>query len=196
MFNPILDNYPNEYEGYLIRTSFRVGYSIMECMESEEYNEYEKINHAVDLLFGEGKPDQETALRGIIWYLSGGLITNEKDIETEEENEEKEQTLSFAKDARRINTAFKRVFNTDLSTANMHWFEFLDMLGDLSLEECAHLQTMGFRSVKINSKMPKEQRKFYEKMKRKYALTKGFKEQYTVEEQAKIDAFDEFLKGK
>lgn len=192
MFNPILDNYPDNFEGYLIRSSFRVGMQIMICLESEEYQEYEKMAYAIDLLYGEGKPDSETALRGLMWFLSGGNIESQDDVQRDIEKIDK--SLDFNVDASRITTAFKRTYNIDLATANLHWFEFLNMLGDLG--DCAHIQVMNYRVMKVDPKMPAEQKSFYQKMKRKYSLTKGFTEKdFSLEEQEQIDIFDSFLNG-
>lgn len=192
MFNPILDNYPDNFEGYLIRSSFRVGMQIMICLESEEYQEYEKMAYAIDLLYGEGKPDSETALRGLMWFLSGGNIENQDNVQ--QDIEQIDKSLDFNVDASRITTAFKRTYNIDLATANLHWFEFLNMLGDLG--DCAHIQVMNYRVMKVDPKMPAEQKSFYQKMKRKYALTKGFTEKdFSLEEQEQIDIFDSFLNG-
>ena len=47
MFNLLLDALPAEYEGYLIRTDYRIGIQISQALEDEELEPYEKIGIAL-----------------------------------------------------------------------------------------------------------------------------------------------------
>lgn len=46
MFNLLLDALPTEYEGYLIRTDYRIGIQISQALEDEELEPYERIGIA------------------------------------------------------------------------------------------------------------------------------------------------------
>lgn len=56
MFNIILDKLPDNFEGYLIRTDFRIGIQISLVLTDVNLHDDEKIKVAVRLLFGTGVP--------------------------------------------------------------------------------------------------------------------------------------------
>lgn len=176
--NAILDGWPEEYKGYLIRTDYRIGIQISQCLMDNEYDESEKIATALTLLYGYGIPaDFEVAMSGLSWFLNCG--EKRKNLEDEAE---KEDVFDFDIDSGRIITAFLRFYNIDLTRTGMHWFQFLAMLSDLG--ECAFINVMNYRTAKITTDMSAEQRKTYELMKRKYSLV-----EYTDEEQESINNF-------
>ena len=73
MFNLLLDALPAEYEGYLIRTDYRIGIQISQALEDEELEPYEKIGIALSLLYGNGIPPADIAYAGLRWFLNAGL---------------------------------------------------------------------------------------------------------------------------
>lgn len=189
--NPILDGYPEEFEGYLFRTDFRVGMQICMCLEDRELEEYERIATALELLFGKGIPDVETAMQALKWYMCGGKMPEQKHRSESEESDEEDvadQSFDFEIDAGRIMTAFRKAYHMDLTREHMHWFQFLEMLGDVG--ECAFTNVINIRTKKLTSNMSAEQRATYAELKKKYSLT-----EYTEEEQAKIDEFFAMLSG-
>lgn len=173
MFNPILENYPIDYEGLLIRTSFRVGINIMACSEDPDFDMYSKIPYMLETLYGKGIPGPDIALRGLMWYLSGGTIESIEDMRHDADEDSMEKAMDFIVDSSRLFSAFKRTYNIDLSKADMHWFEFLNLLADIP-EDTVFKQVVTCRTRKIDSKLPQETQKFYQKMKAKYSLTNGF----------------------
>lgn len=188
--NPVLDGYPEEFEGYLFRTDFRIGIQVCMCLEDKELEEYERVAVALELLFGRGVPDMETAMKALGWYMCGGKIPEKKQNEEceEDEDETTEQSFDFEIDSGRIMTAFLRTYNIDLTRENMHWFRFLALLGDVG--ECAFTNVINIRTKKLTSTMSAEQRATYAELKKKYSLV-----EYTEEEQAKIDEFFALLSG-
>lgn len=56
MFNIILGKLPDNFEGYLIRTDFRIGIQISQALADVNLHDDEKIKVAAGLLFGEGLP--------------------------------------------------------------------------------------------------------------------------------------------
>lgn len=54
MFNLLLDALPTEYEGYLIRTDYRIGIQISQALEDEELEPYERIGIASACSTGTG----------------------------------------------------------------------------------------------------------------------------------------------
>lgn len=183
--NAILDGYPEEYEGYLIRTDFRIGIQICQCMADEDIDIYERFAIAFNLLYGNGIPEFETAYSGLEWFINMG---NEKKPVNKKEDTEEEKLIDFDFDSNRILTAFLRYYDVDLESVHMHWFRFLSMLSDIG--ECAHKTVLEIRKMNADSSMKPKQRAALEEMKRLYSLNGG----YTEEVQDKIKDFLEELK--
>lgn len=186
--NALLDEFPTEYDGYLIRTDYRIGVQMRLAAEDTDLDDFEKISVMKSLLFGNGVPPLNEALKGILWFLKCG---EEREDENGEETaqdgdleatEGKRSNFSFEVDSFRLWTAFKKTFGVDLNTARLHWFEFCAMLQDLN--ECAFTSVIEIRDKDL-SKVPKSQQGEYAKLKERYALP----QKYTEEEQAKIDEF-------
>ena len=57
MFNPLLDRLPEDYNGWLIRTDFRIGVQIQLCIADPELDDCDKTAVALGLLYGNGVPD-------------------------------------------------------------------------------------------------------------------------------------------
>lgn len=184
MFNMMLDRLPEDYKGYLIRTDFRVGIQIVQALQDSELSGQERGAIALTLLFGMGVPaDSETAKNGMQWFLSGG---DETDCGERAGAEPK--SFDFDVDHARLWSGFYRVYGIDLSTAKMHWFQFLSMIADL--KDSAFSDVVGYRTADT-SKMPADMKRAYQRMKDMYAL----KSSYTEEEQNAIDEFMSKLKG-
>ena len=165
MFNLLLDPLPEDYEGYLIRTDYRIGVQISQALEDEELEPGERMQVALGLLFGNGVPEAETAFAGLQWFLSGGQeVENTGD---EPEAGDGIRYFSFDADAGRLYSGFRRAYGVDLDKTQMHWFRFLALLADLG--KCAFTQVVDYRSADL-SKMDKETKKAYLAMRRKFAL--------------------------
>ena len=72
MFNLLLDALPTEYEGYLIRTDYRIGIQISQALEDEELEPYERIGIALSLLYGNGIPPADIAAKRRCCAASSG----------------------------------------------------------------------------------------------------------------------------
>lgn len=175
--NPMLDGYPSEYNGYLIRTDYRIGIQICQCLADTDLNPYEQTAIALNLLYGNGVPvEPDIAYAGLAWFLHGGK-------ENQETSSDEEECFDFDIDSGRIITGFRRAYGVDIDKIDMHWFRFLAMIGDLG--ECAFTNVIDYRTKKITADMPAETRKTYSELKRRYAL----KPTYTDEEQEMIEQF-------
>ena len=153
-FNPILDEFPLEYEGYLIRTDFRIGIQMILCLQDDELSLDDRKLSCLELLYGYGIPeDIELAWKGVIWFLNRGDtydINNpdgSKPVTDEDETDEdtniddlsgkKEQEkdagdfIDYNFDSTRLYTAFLRTYNIDITTVKMHFFRFMYLMTDL-----------------------------------------------------------------
>lgn len=168
MYNLLLDSLPSSFEGYLIRSDYRIGIQISQILEDEEFSDWERIKGAISLLFGKGIPDTETAMKGLRWFLNGGLLEEPEQTDTgAAASDNGIRYFSFDADAGRIYSGFRKAYGIELDCISMHWFKFLSLLADLG--ECAFTQVIDYRTADI-SKMDKETKKVYLAMRRKFSL--------------------------
>lgn len=185
MLNIMLDGFPDEYEGYLIRTDFRIGMQISEALNDVDLAEPEKMITALRLLYGNGIPaDTKLAESGLRWFMSGGT-----DDRGEDQTEGgKPPTFDFEQDNRFVYSAFRARYGIDLTRERLHWFAFLAMLGDLG--GCSLSDIMGIRAADL-SKMSDEQRRHYAQLQHKFRI----KPQLSEAELARIAEFEDKLGG-
>lgn len=182
MYNIMLDGLPAEYEGYLIRTDFRIGMQISEALNDVNLAEPEKMATAMRLLYGNGVPrDSSVAQAGLRWYMSGG----EPD---RDHNSDGKITFDFEQDNRLVYSAFRARFGIDLTRERLHWFAFLAMLSDLG--GCSLSDIVEVRSADI-SKMSGEQQKHYARLQERYRI----KPQISDSELAAVAEFESKLNG-
>lgn len=183
MLNIILDGFPDEYEGYLIRTDFRIGMQISEALNDVDLAEPEKMVTALRLLYGNGIPsDSDVAESGLRWFMAGG------DPDEEHIPDGKPPTFDFEQDNRLVYSAFRARYGIDLTRECLHWFAFLAMLGDLG--DCTLSDIMGIRSTDL-SKLGDEQRRQYAALQARYRI----KEKMSEADLARLAEFEEQLKG-
>lgn len=181
MHNAMLDRLPEDYNGWLIRTDYRIGVQIQLCVSDPELSDSEKTATALSLLYGNGIPDLQTALDGLSWFMCCGNPAANDGTDNEP------PAYSFECDSWRLVSAFRKVFGIDISREKLHWFEFVAMLGDLS--GTAFTSVIDIRTTDP-SDVDKKKRAEFIRMKNRFALSS----QYTPEEQAEIDEFMERLK--
>ncbi len=181
MYNIMLDGLPTEYEGYLIRTDFRIGMQISEALNDVNLAETEKMATAMRLLYGNGMPrDSGIAEAGLHWYMSGGA-PDENSC-----SDGKPPTFDFEQDNRLVYSAFRARYAIDLTRERLHWFAFLAMLGDMG--GCSLSDIIGIRGMDI-SKMSGEQQKHYAALQQRYRI----KPQISDAERAALAEFESKL---
>ena len=182
MYNAMLDRLPEDYCGWLIRTDYRIGVQLQLCVSDPELTDGEKTAAALSLLYGNGVPDDlRTALDGLNWFMSGG-------IPARTEEGAGPAAYSFEQDAGRIVSAFRKVFGIDISRERLHWFQFLDMLGDLS--GTAFTNVIDIRTTPA-SEIDQKKRAELLRMKKRFALS----EQYSQQERETINEALEWARG-
>lgn len=183
MYNVMLDGFPDEYEGYLIRTYFRIGMQISEALNDVNLAEPEKMVTALRLLYGNGIPsDSSIAENGLRWFMAGG------NIDEDHVSDGKPPTFDFEQDNRLVYSAFRARYGIDLTRDRLHWFAFLAMLGDLG--GCSLSDIIGIRGTDL-SKLGDEQRRQYAVMQERYRI----KPQISDVDKAIMAEFEERLNG-
>ena len=177
MYNALLDRLPEDYDGWLIRTDYRIGIQIQQCVSDPALTEYERTATALTLLYGNGIPsDIRKAIKGLTWFMSGGNPSTEADGA-----DDAPPVFSFEIDSARIASAFRRVFHIDITRERMHWFEFLAMLSDLDGTAFSSVIDIRQRSA---SEVDAKRRAEFLRMQKRYALPKT----YTDEEEQHIES--------
>lgn len=195
--NILLDLLPETVEigdvEYQINTDFRISILFELMMQDSSLSDEEKMQEAVKLYYPEIPHDLKEAVEKLIWFYRCGKVEKAKKntASQEEEDIDTQERLvySFEYDDRYIYAAFLSDYGIDLQDIeDLHWWKFRAMFLALN-DNCEFKKIMGYRSMKITSKMSKEQRAFYEKMQRVHALP------ISDDEQEKYDAITKALMG-
>lgn len=186
MWSILLDPLPTEYKGYPIDSDFQTGIQMFQALNDPELSKAEGMGQACSLLFpSEDKPDINTAVEGVQWFLSGWYTDNRED------GEKKEKAVTdYDIDQWRIYSAFRAQYGINLNTDKLHFWEFMGLL--TTLDECAYTRVMDIRQRKIKPKMSAEEKEALRRAKRIYSLD-TLEEGLSLEEQEAVDAFKAFL---
>lgn len=173
--NILIDDidYPDQAEAngkrYEIRTNFRNSILFELMMQDSSLSSTEKVRKGLDLYYPVVPYDMSAAVNAALWFYRCGKEENtvQKRMAA---RRGKNPVYSFEHDAGLIYAAFLLAYNIDLQDIQyMHWWRFRFLFNSLP-KDCEFVRAMEYRSIDINDKMPKEQKDFYKKMKRLYAL--------------------------
>lgn len=187
-------NYPEfaEVDGkkYKINTDFRIAIQCQEIALDEEISDYERALAIIYKLFGDeglNTPEHyEKLLELAIKFISCGKEIKSKQIE--------EPDMDFSQDMDFIEASFMSDYNIDISTIEMHWWKFYNLINGLSNSElgncCVLNRVRNLRSYDTKDiKDPKELEKI-NKAKQQVALKrKVTHKKLTSKQQENIDNF-------
>lgn len=159
-----------------INPSFRVGISIeLEILKEENPDVVGLLN----LFYPSGIPSNiSAAFDAMLWFFRG----EESKEETQEQAKKKGgRVYDFEIDSEAILASFLSAYGIDLSKDDLHWWAFRRLLFNLP-SETLFMQRIRYRTADI-SKMSKEEKKHYKKMRALYAIKADRRrEVQTVEE--------------
>lgn len=173
--NLLIDGLPDSVEigGQLapIVTGFRTGILFEQMILDKSLDDTEKIETMLELyLPGQSIETGEElmeAMERINWFYRCGTDLDETTGESG--TEEEDQPFNYDIDADYIYAAFRQAYGIDLAENELHWWQFRALLKSLP-ETTQFMKIIGFRTIKISNKLSKEQKQYYEKMKRLYKL--------------------------
>ena len=170
-------------ECYPVRSDFRTGLKIMEAFEDTRLTAQEKQAVMLDLLFPNIPPDIGAAMRAAVKFLDCGR--------TREEEPPGGRVYSFTKDAQYIYSAVLQTYGVDLQTADMHWWKFVAMFGDLS-EDTTFEKIRIMRDRHNRGKLTKEEQAAWAECRELLDLEYDGPDEETM---AAREKFDSLLRG-
>jgi hypothetical protein len=185
----MLDPLPDEWHGYEINTSFRIGIQVLLVQYDKELNEYEKSDALIWLLFDDREhPDGEELQECVEWFLNGWFHDKSGS------SQDKRRLIDYDVDQWRIYADFRQIYGIDLSLDDMHWWMFNGLLWNMPHERSAFMQVIEIRRKKITSKMGREEKKAVQEAQQIYALDQPeVKKEYTEDEKGAIDEYDRMM---
>lgn len=148
---------------YPIDAGFRMGVRIeTELLESDTPDIF-----ALLTAFYRGNIPRNVAEAGkkMIWFFRGG-----EEAERKQNNgmERKKRVYDYRQDAGAITASFLSAYRIDLSSDDLHWWTFRNLLWELPVESPFMLRVK-YRSADLKT-LSKSQRKHYKKMQKVYAV--------------------------
>lgn len=172
-YNVVLDDLPDEWNGYRICTDFRVGIQIVQLLEDAEYSQIERLAYAAELLYDDMPENIEECVQGIMWFLSAWNWDRKP-----KEKQDDIIVMDYDIDQWRIYAAFRRQYGINLNCAELHFWEFMGLLGNL--EECKFTRVMDIRGMEIDPKMSAEQKTAIKAAKKIYRINREEPEEEDV----------------
>lgn len=148
-----------------INWDFRASIRFEEMMAGSLPDE-EKIGKALEIYYPQVPAAIDQAVDRLLWFYAAG-----KDSEPGKGGSGNGGPIySFAHDDEYIYAAFLDQYGVDLqAVGSLHWWKFKAMFQGLKSDNRI-VEIMGYRSMEISPQMPKEQKQFYRKMKKQFAI--------------------------
>ena len=168
MFDILTSNLPTEYKGVRVKTDFKQGLKFFKIIDSKELDQQEKALLIMKCLFCFNPFCKSTTLYRdsglwdfIHFYISGG--------EEDSNSKSGAKSFDFIQDAEYIYSAFRQVYNINLRTETMHWWEFLALFKSLP-EGTKLAQIIEIRTKDIPDKMNNKAKANLMRMKSQFQL--------------------------
>lgn len=173
--NILIDRLPDtikvQGKEYRIETDFRA-FIKLEALLFDDIDPVDKLIRIFDLIIVDLTPElvENLKLPEFVEEMISQIIRFYSMNEEPEDNSRiQKRVYSFDSDSAYIYGDFYSQYGIDLSTAHLHWWVFRTLLLQLN-KNSKFAEVIGYRSVVLDSKMPKEQRAYYARMKKLYQL--------------------------
>ena len=171
--NILIDELPDTVmvggEEYEIRTDFSISMLFELLMQDGSVEPADKTKQALELYYPVIPGNYKEAVEALLWFYKCGKADNPQKQKINA-RKSKTRVYSFEYDDDYIYAAFMTQYGIDLQDVeDLHWWKFRAMFNSLT-NQCEFVKIMEYRSIDLKDDMPKEQKSFYRKMKRIYAL--------------------------
>lgn len=178
--NVLLDELPRTVtvsgERIPINTDYRTGILFEQTVNDLLTPDDEKLRTILTLYYGgnifpllAGMDTVQEALDGVMWFYRCGADKTPAEERDEESGPDRETPFSYEHDAPYIYAAFMEAYGIDLAEKRLHWWQFRALFLGLP-ETVLFSRIMAYRAMEIPARMPKEKKRFYQRMKRLYKL--------------------------
>jgi hypothetical protein len=156
-----------------INTDFRVGIQVSLIYEAPLDADQVRAG-AFAHFFGTSPTDWPDECRGHLLAMAEAFASQDELATVTKKgkgSKAKIRTFDWDADQERLVADFQREYGMDLTDPELHihWWRFLALLGQLS-DDSATRTAIGYRAMKINAKLPAEEKQRLQKLKRHYAL--------------------------
>lgn len=192
-YNLLIDELPTTLQvggsSFSINTDFRFGLMFNQCLDDDELDEQSKMLYCLKIGYKDEIPDDiYEGFRELVKFYSC-MELDGKDFDKEmesckkkiednsEDNDEYmdeyeyDKFFDYDKDCFLIYSTFLQVYHIDLIDTSMHWYKFVVLLRSL-FDENNLTKVVQFRTMKIDSKLTPDMKKYYMNMKKHYSLDK------------------------
>ena len=157
---------------YEINTDFRIAIECNQIALDDKISDFERALAIIYKLYGEKGLNANSDLNRLLElgqkYLSCG-----KEVEN---NENEEPDMDFVQDMDYIEASFMSDYNIDLSSTEMHWYKFYNLINGLSNSEmgscCVLNRVRNLRTYDTSQIKDAKERSKIEKAKEQVALKK------------------------
>lgn len=157
---------------YGINSDYKTMLKFDDLMSSDVDNEI-KLLTAFKLFYKNANfktvEEVKEAYNMILWFYSCGQYSQNNSSGEELEGVSSKKVFSYEQDAKYILAAFRQVYNIDLLTENLHWWEFKNLFDGLP-SDVELIKIIGYRSMQITNDMAEKEKKRIRKLKKIYAL--------------------------
>lgn len=154
---------------YPIKTDYRTWVRFELMMLDDGLDDDVLFDDAISLIFDGCLPPPELigeTVDRMMWFYQCG----HPDTPIGGDGATKQRVYDYTVDDGYIYAAFLQQYGVDLQQqAQLHWWQFYAMFISLSTD-CKFAEILGYRSTKISTKMSPEERRFYRRMQKMYAL--------------------------
>lgn len=193
MINVMLDELPDEWNGYKLNTDFRIGIQVALAQDDKSLKKFEKMEVIKELLFLQGYPSDNKDLEKCIEFFLNGWNHDDFTSRPGKSSKVTKRYMDFDRDQWRIYSAFLTQYGINLAECEMHWWEFMGLL--TCLDECAYTRVIEIRQKKKTAKMSKREKEIIDEAQRIYGLDNAESEtEYTEEEKKRIENFMKYKK--
>ena len=197
MNNVLIHPLPDEWNGYKINTWFQVGIQVSLIYYDEELTNLEKSSLIIELLFEDENESGNLYMRDhpqdideledcIKWFLNGWYHDRQPS------ESDKKRLVDYNIDQWRIYADFRQIYGINLNEADMHWWEFYNLLCGLS-DKCILNRIRFVRNFDVSEIKDSKEREKWIRQKEEVALK--HENNKSLEEERLDKLFEEQMKG-
>jgi Bacteriophage Gp15 protein len=170
-FNVLLDTPPaivwrGLYGDESFKTDFKQVLKFFRMLDDKELTDEERLYHTAIIFWGDVTkiPNDKD-----IWAKISSFIACRQDDKPDTTSTNEKKIMDYNKDHGRIFASFLQAYGIDLTTTNLHWWVFCELLQALP-EDTVLMKVIDIRGRKITKHDTPEYKKQLRKLQRQFAI--------------------------